>query len=87
MTTPSPQTNLRREGGGRGAPFSQHVTENAWTLTKVNFRLSPSANQRRNPCSGFPAVYQVLSTRHGSPLKKATVQLAYQIERKLEEHF
>ena len=32
--------------------------------------LTPSAKQRRNPCSGLPAVYPDLSTRHDWPVKK-----------------
>ena len=30
--------------------------------------LSPSAKQRRNPCSGLPPVYQDLSTRYDWPV-------------------
>ena len=26
---------------------------------KLNFRLSPSAKRRQNPCSGFPPVYRL----------------------------
>ena len=33
--------------------------------------LTPSAKQRRNPCSGLPAVYPDLSTRHDWPVKKS----------------
>ena len=32
--------------------------------------LTPSAKQRRNPCSGLPAVYPDLSTRHDWQVKK-----------------
>ena len=32
--------------------------------------LTPSAKQRRNPCSRLPAVYPDLSTRHDWPVKK-----------------
>ena len=37
--------------------------------------LSPSASQRRNPCSGPSAAYQDLSKRHDWPVKKAIVNL------------
>ena len=33
-------------------------------------KVTPSAKQRRNPCSGLPAVYPDLSTRHDWPVKK-----------------
>lgn len=33
--------------------------------------LSSSASQRRSLCSGLPAVYQDLSTRHDRPVKKS----------------
>ena len=32
--------------------------------------LTPSAKERRNPCSRLPAVYPDLSTRHDWPVKK-----------------
>ena len=38
-------------------------------------RLSPFAKQHRNPCSGPPAVYQDLSTRHDWSVKNAIVDL------------
>ena len=38
-------------------------------------RLSPFAKQHRNPCSGLPAVYQDLSTRHDWSVKNAIVDL------------
>ena len=47
---------------------------------KLNFRLSPSAKQRQNPCSGFPPVYQDLSTRHDWPVKKAIVDLPIRLK-------
>ena len=37
---------------------------------EIKLRLTPSAKQRRNPCSGLPAVYPDLSTRHDWPVKK-----------------
>ena len=37
--------------------------------------LSPSAKQRRNPCSRPPPVYQDLNTRHDWPVKRAIVDL------------
>ena len=38
--------------------------------TKLNVWFSPSASQRRYPCSGSPAVYQDLNTSHDWPVKK-----------------
>ena len=38
-------------------------------------RLSPSAKQRWNFCSEFPAVYQDLSMRHDWPVQKTIVDL------------
>ena len=38
----------------------------------MNFWLSPSAKQRRNPCSGPPPVYQDLSTHNDRPVKEAS---------------
>ena len=46
--------------GGRGAGIS--IDWCVW--------LTPSAKQRRNPCSGLPAVYPDLSTRHDWPVTK-----------------
>ena len=37
---------------------------------EIKLCLTPSAKQRRNPCSGLPAVYPDLSTRHDWPVKK-----------------
>ena len=37
--------------------------------------ISPSAKQRRNPCSGPSPVYQDLSTRHDWPVGKVIVDL------------
>ena len=37
---------------------------------KIKLWLTPSAKQRRNPCSGLPAVYPDLSTRHDWPVLK-----------------
>ena len=37
---------------------------------EIKLWLTPSAKQRRNPCSGLPAVYPDLSTRHDWPVKK-----------------
>ena len=36
---------------------------------EIKLWLTP-AKQRRNPCSGLPAVYPDLSTRHDWPVKK-----------------
>ena len=37
---------------------------------EIELWLTLSAKQRRNPCSGLPAVYPDLSTRHDWPVKK-----------------
>ena len=37
---------------------------------EIKLWWTPSAKQRRNPCSGLPAVYPDLSTRHDWPVKK-----------------
>ena len=42
--------------------------------------LSASAKQRRNPCSGFPPVYQDLSRHHDWPVKKAIVDLPIRLK-------
>ena len=38
---------------------------------EIKLWLTPSAKRRRNPCSGLPAVYPDLSTRHDWPVKKS----------------
>ena len=43
--------------------YSLHADE-------IKLWLTPSAKQHRNPCSGLPAVYPDLSTRHNWPVKK-----------------
>ena len=50
---------------------------NLFVLGKISLRtdenklwLTPSAKQRRNPCSGLPTMYPDLSARHDSPVKK-----------------
>ena len=44
----------------------------AWAADKTKLcRLSPFAKQHRNPCSGPPAVYQDLSTRHDWSVENA----------------
>ena len=57
---------------------------------EIKLWLTPSAKQRRNPCSGLPAVYPDLSTRHDWPVKKAFVLfvvIANQVEGEFETHF
>ena len=46
-----------------------------YVTEETKLRLSPSAKQRQNPCSGPPPVYKDLSTRHDWPVKKAIVDL------------
>ena len=47
------------------------------TTDETKLWLSPSAKQRKNPCSWSPPVFQHLSTgtRHDWPVKKAIVDL------------
>ena len=57
---------------------------------EIKLWLTPSAKQRRNPCSGPPAVYPDLSTRHDWPVKKGFVLfvvIANQVEGEFETHF
>ena len=57
---------------------------------EIKLWLTPSAKQRRNPCSGLPAVYPDLSTRHDWPVKKAFVLfvvIANEVEGEFETHF
>ena len=57
---------------------------------EIKLLLTPSAKQCRNPCSGLPAVYPDLSTRHDWEVKKAFVLfvvIANQVEGKFETHF
>ena len=57
---------------------------------EIKLWLTPSAKQRRNPCSGLPAVYPDLSTRHDWPVKKGFVLfvvIANQVEGEFEMHF
>ena len=57
----------------------------ACVTDETSLWLSPSANQRLNPCFGSPAVYQDLSTRHDWPVKKDIVHLP--IKRKFDTLF
>ena len=45
-----------------------------WKLSlcadEIKLWLTSSVKQRQNPCSGLPAVYPDLSTRHDWPVKK-----------------
>ena len=57
---------------------------------EIKLWLTPSAKQRRNPCSGLPAVYPDLSARHDWPVKKGFVLfvvIANQVEGEFETHF
>ena len=59
---------------------------------EIKLWLTPdqSAKQRRNPCSGLPAVYPDLSTRHDWPVKKSFVLfvvIANQVKGEFETHF
>ena len=50
--------------------LAYHITHSL-RADEIKLWLTPSAKQRRNPCSGLPAVYPDLSTRHDWPVKKA----------------
>ena len=50
----------------------------------MNFWLSPSVKQHRNPCSGPPPVYQDLSTRQDWPFKKAIVHFPIRLKGNLK---
>ena len=53
------------------ASNSFHIrTVSSLRADEIKLWLTPSAKQRRNPCSGLPAVYPDLSTRHDWPVKK-----------------
>ena len=60
---------------------------------EIKLWLTPSAKQRRNPCSGLPAVYPDLSHTTIGQLKKtfvlfvARLVIANQVEGKFETHF
>ena len=43
---------------------------NSLRTDEIKLWLTLSAKQRRNPCSGLPAVYPDLSTHHDWPVKK-----------------
>ena len=48
----------------------QHRELRSLRADEIKLWLTPSAKQPRNPCSGLPAVYPDLSTRHDWPVKK-----------------
>ena len=60
--------------------FHDIVRTVACDTDETRFWLSPSAKQRRNPCSGLSAGYQNLSMRHDWPVKKAFVDLPIKIK-------
>ena len=49
---------------------ANNKTRSSLRADEIKLWLTPSAKQRRNPCSGLPAVYPDLSTRHDWPVKK-----------------
>ena len=59
----------------------QIASSSACATDETKLWLSPSAKQRRNPCSGSPPVYQDLSTRHDWPDIKAIVDLPMRLKR------
>ena len=67
-----------------------HLDDRSLRADEIKLWLTPSAKQRRNPCSGLPAVYPDLSTRHDWPVKKGFVLfvvIANQVEGEFETHF
>ena len=49
---------------------SNNIPQVSLRTDEIKLWLTPSAKQRRNPCSGLPAVYQDLSTHYDWPVKK-----------------
>ena len=54
-----------------------------YVLLAPQTELSPSAKQRRNPCSGPSPVYQDLITRYDWPVKNAIVDLPIRLNENL----
>ena len=50
--------------------FSFWVDVRSLRADEIKLWLTPSARQRRNPCSGLPAVFPDLSKRHDWSVKK-----------------
>ena len=70
--------------------FAAAMVVHSLCADEIKLWLTPSAKQCRNPCSGLPAVYPDLGTRHDWPVKKAFVLfvvIANQVEGKFETHF
>ena len=44
--------------------FECKLSFSSMRADEIKLWVTPSAKQRRNPCSGVPAVYPDLSTRH-----------------------
>ena len=61
------QGKKNANAGGRGELGTGGISRRA---DEIKLWLTPSAKQHRNPCSGLPAVYPDLSTRHDWPVKK-----------------
>ena len=53
-----------------GSDASPLVCRISLRADEIKLSLTPSAKHRRNPCSGLPAVYPDLSTRHDWPVKE-----------------
>ena len=78
----APKSNCLRDGplensSGGGGGGGDYEVQKIFTQGKFSLRAdeikpwsTPSAKQRRNPCSRLPAVYPGLSTRHDWPVKK-----------------
>ena len=63
------------------------VTRVACVTEETELWLSLSAKQRRNPCSGLPAVYQDLRMRHDWPVQKPFVDLPIKIKGNFKRTF
>ena len=60
--------NVLREG--TGSLFPTWITRSLDCAEEIKLWLTPSEKQRRNPCSGLPAVYPDLSMLHDWRVKK-----------------
>ena len=90
---PGADSPVGRNGGKNVSLYSYRViSPNAtyWPGVSENelalgwLWLSPSAKQRRNPCSRSPPVYQDLSTWHDWPVKNAIVDLPIRLKGNLK---
>ena len=89
---PGADSPVGRNGGKNVFDFYRVISPNAtyWPGVSENelalgwLWLSPSAKQRRNPCSRSPPVYQDLSTWHDWPVKNSIVDLPIRLKGNLK---